>query len=497
MNSRFIGPYLVVLLISLQIIPIMISERQYIDDYSRVLVGYLSMNTAARPLGDVLLEIINLGAPLTDLAPLPLLIASVFLSIASIRLSSISGGVSPVAAALAGSMIFLNPFFIENLSYRFDSVTMSLSMLFVIAASVYSRGSFVINSSVKIALLVASLSLYQMSIMIFPIISVALVARRSMSGEVVNKNLLHLAFDAIIFVISCVLYKTLIVSRYLTSHYAIDRAENIPFSYDGFYVLFSNILSGVYYVYNSFSGATWFLLIATAILAQIFMVWLAINSFRESNTPLRYLLSLLLIVALPVSFFISFLHLAILIKPGYAPRLLMAFGAVLFLMVWLSACFIEKVSRCILPRTAQAGVVSSIAAFVLAFTFLVHSYAFGNAQTGQREWEQRIAYSLADDIYTVDPDAKLGLVVIGRMSLAASAEAQIKKFPILAQLVPVVLHDRWAHGYYMLAMYGLSRSLPSAAEWQEAQTEAATKPAAITRPYYKLTKTKTHLVVNF
>src|SRR5437868_10088191 len=105
-----------------------------VDDYGRALLGYNDLTAAGRPLAAALLWALNLGAPITDLAPAPQYMAVAVMALASAVLArkfSISSSFDVFALAV---VFGANPYYIGNILFRFDSVTMSLAVLCAVIA---------------------------------------------------------------------------------------------------------------------------------------------------------------------------------------------------------------------------------------------------------------------------------------------------------------------------------------------------------------------------
>jgi hypothetical protein len=101
----------------LAILPIILFVPRYVDDYGRSTEGYLNWTKEGfRPLADVIYCIFNLGEPATALAPLAQLLSVPVAGLAALALSRAFGIRSILLAILATLPLFVNPYFVENLS---------------------------------------------------------------------------------------------------------------------------------------------------------------------------------------------------------------------------------------------------------------------------------------------------------------------------------------------------------------------------------------------
>ena len=105
----------------LAILPVILFVPRYVDDYGRSTEGYFNWTKEGfRPLADVIYFIFNLGEPATALAPLAQLLSVPVAGLAALALSRAFGIRSILLAIFATLPLFVNPYFIENLSYGFD-----------------------------------------------------------------------------------------------------------------------------------------------------------------------------------------------------------------------------------------------------------------------------------------------------------------------------------------------------------------------------------------
>ncbi|HTK00631.1 MAG TPA: glucosyltransferase domain-containing protein, partial [Bordetella sp.] len=115
------------LLYALVIWPIIHADRFYIDDLGRARSGYLGWTSDGRPLSNLVVETLNLGAPISDLSPLPQLLALLLLAYLAVTLARKFEIPGAWRAPLILAPLAANPFFLENLSYKFDVLPMTLA----------------------------------------------------------------------------------------------------------------------------------------------------------------------------------------------------------------------------------------------------------------------------------------------------------------------------------------------------------------------------------
>ncbi|WP_413736380.1 glucosyltransferase domain-containing protein [Sodalis sp. RH21] len=112
------------------VLPIVIANAYYIDDLGRATSGYTGWGHDGRPMADVIMIALNLGKRLTDLAPLPLLISAALLAWCFDRFQRTFIRGRGLMAFLAPLAFLCNPFLVEVVSYRFDSLTIIAGVAF-------------------------------------------------------------------------------------------------------------------------------------------------------------------------------------------------------------------------------------------------------------------------------------------------------------------------------------------------------------------------------
>ena len=156
------------------VLPIIIANRLYIDDLGRSADGYYRLSENGRPLADAVLHFLSFSPVASDISPYTLLISVAVIVLSTAYFCEALNLRSKLAKTILPIALLISPNFLENLSYKFDSVTMGLS----VAAIVFPI-AFSINRSQKVKFaitsffIIISLCLYQASINL--IASIALI----------------------------------------------------------------------------------------------------------------------------------------------------------------------------------------------------------------------------------------------------------------------------------------------------------------------------------
>ncbi|RAY35473.1 hypothetical protein DP183_14525, partial [Enterobacter kobei] len=150
----------------------------YIDDLGRSLEGYSEWSRNGRPLADLFFYVISFGAPLPDISPLPQILGIALLSLGAYLTGKTylwqSEGVNWLSFILCLPLA-ISPFYFENMSYKYDAFTMSLSVLCAMLPFVVRINGSVKFLTASIASILLSLCLYQASLNIYIIYSMLYV----------------------------------------------------------------------------------------------------------------------------------------------------------------------------------------------------------------------------------------------------------------------------------------------------------------------------------
>lgn len=117
------------ILYTIYIIPIMIADVYYHDDLARSFYGATSWNGDGRPIAELIIVILSLGKPIVDLAPFNLILGIIILCFSLSLYSEIKmRGITKYEVMLCLCLILIQPFSMQALSYRYDSVFMLVAL---------------------------------------------------------------------------------------------------------------------------------------------------------------------------------------------------------------------------------------------------------------------------------------------------------------------------------------------------------------------------------
>ncbi|WP_415045854.1 glucosyltransferase domain-containing protein [Cedecea neteri] len=139
--------------------PFILLDLKYYDDLSRLNLGYFYWSPDGRPLSELIMKLLSFGGTLTDLYPYTYIISIFLASYSVYKLAPKEYGVSGVFIT---SLCFVTWNYIPNAAYRFDNLTMTLSLTMSIIAGTINQSnrSLILISSLLVASLMPIPSIF-------------------------------------------------------------------------------------------------------------------------------------------------------------------------------------------------------------------------------------------------------------------------------------------------------------------------------------------------
>lgn len=428
--------------------PLIHADRLYRDDIWRSFHGEMGWVSNGRPLSSLVMLILNGGPRLADLAPLPLWLGLAALACAILlwrrRLEAFDTGYAWVAMLI----LVVQPFFLQNLSYRFDALPMSLALASAvvgIACALDPRDGRRWQARFRWAAggagVLAALLFYQPAANVYFVLlafhvalSVAQTGRPAWS-----RQLGALIIGVIALFLSKGISNWLVGGNYSLAHSMLAPAAMLPDN------IFEQTLRFWRYAALQLDPLTWWLVLG---LATVTIIGLVIEtSKRRQWAGLPVLI--LVILFLPLA---GLGFLAALADPIWRPRVMIGFGA---LYAGLLFCVLRWIGR---SRWPWAGWPLVIVALGMPLTL---SHAYGNAQRQQAVFADYVSMRLIDDL-TTQPEAA-PLVIDGALPYTRATRNAIAVHPLIEELI-----FRYLDGFYWWGYQDLyRRGLPAAFDFND------------------------------
>ncbi|ARP85385.1 hypothetical protein CAL13_03495 [Bordetella genomosp. 9] len=453
-------------LYGLALYPILHADRFYIDDLGRSLSGYLGWGTDGRPLANVVMELANLGTPLVDLSPLPQLAAiGMFAWLATVleKRFRLSGA---WAAPLALLPLLASPFFLENLSYKFDALPMSLAACLAAQAGFAELRGWRDAARGAVAVL-ASLCLYQAAVNVFIVLALLGLVLKQLDRET-PRAVFQQGATRILQLIGAAIVYSFIAGKTVHGHYASQHAALAGPS-SAVETVWRNLHDGLLFVVaclRSPAGGVLLIQIVLAVAGTLVIAALYAGTWwRSSQNRTRVLLAANIVVLPAALLLAAWGPMLLLQSPVLVPRTQIGVGAI---AVFCNVCIAALISK--YRGSSKLAVVILAAA---AYPLIIFASVYGNSLGLQKDYELAISRDVADDLARAS-----GTVAVRRLALKGSAGMppvvahNASKFPLLTRLVPVHLTEGWGWAEDQFKHAGVALPYGAAAPEQIAAIES-------------------------
>jgi len=444
------------------VFPIMMVARPLLDDMGRGAWGYLNWsNFGARFLADGLFYVINLGSPAVSVPYLNQLIAALLLAASASLLAAALGLRNGTLAALAALPLGAHPYFLENLSYTFDSPQMAAAVLTSTAAAVVVwRVAGWRGTLLAAGLVFCSFGLYQPAANVYFGAAAFFVAKTLLTNNGIPLRLIRdYAVSGLVGSCGYWLVPELLLPP--DDDYTLYYSQIAPLS-DMAPTIWHNTIEYWRFVWRDWAGSVLSVCItAVVVLGALLMV-------RDSNRRQLPVGNLALAVGILVlAMFFQYGALLILEHPRWVARSFVSFGC---LPALLGLQIVAAADAALRSGQRVIGAACLVPIVGLAYSLYLFAYALAGGLLAQKDFEDVLSTRILDDIAEL-PDAEslryVALVGSAPVSLELLNSAQ--KFPLIPHIVQNPLDGDWRWGPMLLQTKGL---------WL-ARSEEAVSPDAI------------------
>jgi len=442
------GIYLSLTLGGLYVLPIILANFYYVDDLARSVAGYARWSDNGRPLAEYIIKGMSFGGRVIDLAPLPLILSVLVVVLSGYYYCFKAGIEGRLTVAITSVSLLISPFYLQNISYRFDVFTMSLSVAAcVLSAAVLLNRSGNVWLMLSGLLIVASLSLYQSSANIC-IAMIGLNALVSYRTFLFKSTVLESVRYAITILIALLFYKFCIASVFVSGVYSESHAESA---------------SSIESVIKAINAYTWMFKetfignygIAMSLLAIIPLIAIVYRASAKKDAKF-IIISFLSIIS------IVFSYIGVLIAlhdPVIYPRVLVGFCGIVFSGFVITSIFNKKMTPFMLIPVAAS---------------ILLSYSYGNALSSQKEKEGFIFSLMAKDIAS-KPDIE-SIRFNGTSSISPTGSNASEKSGIIKIIIPSYIRSNWMFGAFYLQRLGVKVDFDPNVNIKKSIEEGCSKP---------------------
>ena len=402
------------------ILSILRADFSYADDLGRILMGNRGWIKESRFLSQWLSVLLHTHTRISDISPVPQLLAAFLLALAGTILLYLFHGSRTLKPWLVAAVVplGLNPYFLECLSYKFDAPYMALSIVFSILPFLFAEKKKK-YTLLSIFSLLAMYMTYQASSGIYPMLALLLFFQRCNRNDARKEAYRFLLLSIASYAAATVLFRLLVplsASWYPTETISVhsflpDLAANYKLLFHQLQADFNPLWKGV-----------------------ILLILLGFLYKTQKETRQNHFLSFLETLLLLGLLFLTAYGIYIFLKePLLAPRALYGYCVLITLLCVYSA-----------DRLASG--------FLLAWCFFIFSFTYGNALQAQKTFtERRLAVALSDlnQSHALSSSVK-GLQIAGSIGKAVSIQNAQATYPILHRLVPDTIAEGWIWSEYIL-----------------------------------------------
>lgn len=407
----------------------------YGDDMGRALEGYRGWEYFSRFLANNLSTLIHTNLYLTDISPLTQFLSVLLLALAGLILLYVVYERKSFSLweLLALVPLGTNPYFLQCISFKFDSPFMALSILASIAPLLLrNSSSWKYILSIVMGTLVLCTT-YQASSGIFPMVVILLCFRMWTKNRPGKEIALFLVNSTAGFGIGMVLFK-LIVMVPIDSYVS----NSLPTARDLLPTIASNFRQYLSLILSDFC-----ILWLCAILLLAFSFWLS-AVFFSSRQKLPTLF--LAVFATVLMFLMCFGLYPVLEAPSFDARSMYGFGVLITLF-------------CISTAENLQPIVTRLPSILVAWIFFVFSFSYGNALYAQKSYTDfRISLVICDlnDMDEFLGDEPVTVQIDGDIGQAPVVVGMTAQYPVLDRLISGTFcgNNMWGvkgfYGYYGL-----------------------------------------------
>lgn len=419
---------------------LILANINYGDDLERNIYGYFEYIHWSRYGTEILARILSLNNNFfLNLYPLSIFLSILLLSLSSCILAFIiNKKLDSKILLLASVAIGLSPFYLENLSWKYDNPFMTLSVFCSIFPFLFLKNTklFIIISILSLVLMFIT---YQASSGIYIIICMYLAYK-----EIIDKNykasLNIIIVGAISYLVAAIIFKTIYNPQML-----YVSSEILPFEYL-FKGVMKNITIYVSNIYNDIGGGQSKVLLS---LLSIFSITFIIKNtyYAKINKILAFFLS---IITLSLIFILSYGVYIILIMPLFLPRAFIGFGIFMAIIALDSSTLINN-------RIRKIFIVLTL---IFAWQLISFASAYGQALKTHTTYQDFRFILLANDLapFLKDSDKNkdgfFNIISLGFAGYSPGILNLAKQYPIIKGLIPII-QSNYNGAIYTLKYYGI------------------------------------------
>ena len=395
----------------------------------------------SRHLSNIMLSgVATFGKGTLDLSPLPQIFGICLVIISSMILIYLIRGKFDFIGVVASLPLGLSPHFLHNLSYKFDSLTMSMALFFAIVPFLFQSNRRVF-CAISVVSIICSFMLYQAANATYIILSLYFAfSAFFIKGRSFKESALFLAICAVNLIIASLIYGLTINDNNMGIGDAYASHEIIALDSHFFIGIWANISTYATTIFNDFKQTPyiWLILLNCCLFVA--------NIALRTNLP-KIALILGATLFLMLGFALSFGLYLVLQKPIFETRAFYGFNAFVAVIAIANVSFMLAKS----PHTRQnlpflppphlpkiLHYISCVVAVVTAYFLISFANIYGNAINKQDEYWDFRTKLLLSDLGKVVPRGASVMISIENLANSNHPVAQrfAEKYGGISRLIP-------------------------------------------------------------
>lgn len=346
----------------------------YRDDLDRAITGQYGWRGLGRPIADILMKILSAsGRYNLDLFPYTMIASCLFIGAASLLLFKHLVKMDVPHAKLVAALLIFNPYLLQNISYRYDSLGMVIALFLAVLAYTYRNESIIREGSIKIIAGVLSLTIYQPCMNVFiGLLAIDMMIIAVKSESTIAQSIKLIIKKAVAFVCFYLVYMLFFAVK------NNSRSDIILPNAEGAEKLLSTINGLKELVLSYFYGPVYIYFLVPVVVALIFMI---VSNYAHTKKIISFMIYALLSCFI---FLVSLMGPTILLQDAPVfPRTLVSFS-VLLVIIAIPIVYFS-------PRLKYLSLVPLITVFAF-------SAQLSSAIKSQREYEDFVFNMIAREM---------------------------------------------------------------------------------------------------
>jgi len=365
--------------------PIIRANVYYQDDIGRAAFGYRGWDNYSRYVSNYLSNFIHANSHIADISPLTQLIAISFLVAASLIVVIMFSDKKKISiwSLIAVLPIGISPYFLECISYKFDSPYMALSVLVSIVPILFYKENILTYIGMSALGTILMCTTYQASSGIFPLIVCFFAFKKWIDGEDLIPTLRFVFKSAFGYLIGLIIFKYFIMAPEPSGYNVMYSLFELPKEF------FNNLIHYYKMVDQDFDYKWKYLLYGI-----MFLFIFSNTVFAKKGKKIITLFGSILVLVIGLS--VCFGLYPALVNRLQTPRTMYGFG------VFIALLMVNTVN--IYKSDAYKNYISRFLILGLCWSFFVLCFVYGNALNVQQKYIDYRIQLVLNDINKINMD---------------------------------------------------------------------------------------------